>query len=314
MNYYEKNDRIKLFKESIQNELRWEKNMEAMLYEKLSDNRVKCLVCNHYCILKDGQRGICGVRENKKGIMEVLNYGKTIANSVDPIEKKPLNHFLQGTITYSFAAVGCNMKCPWCQNYSISQSPKPNKNVIGTFISPKEHIVRAIHYQCPSISYTYSEPTIFLEYAFEVMVLAKIENLKNIWVTNGYMSKETLELILPLLDAANVDYKGKNDIYKNYCSGNGIDILENMKMMKEANVHLEVTSLIIPGLNDSYEDLHDIVNDLVKYLGKDTPWHISRFFPAYKMKNIPITPIETLEMAKEIGHKAGLKKIYLGNV
>ncbi len=288
--------------------------MEAMLYEKLSNNRVKCLVCNHYCILKDGQRGICGVRENKKGIMEALNYGLTVANGIDPIEKKPLNHFLQGTRTYSFAAVGCNMICPWCQNYAISQSPKPYKQVIGTKTSPKEHVRRAIYYQCPSISYTYSEPTIFIEYAYEVMVLAKKKNLKNIWVTNGYMSKEALKLILPYLDAANVDYKGNSDIYENYCSGNGKAILENMRIMKKANVHLEVTTLIIPRLNDKLEDLKDIASDLVKYLGEDTPWHISRFFPAYKMKDTPITPIKTLKMAEEIGLNAGLKNIYLGNV
>ncbi len=288
--------------------------MEAMLYEKLSDNKVKCLVCNHYCVLKLGQRGICGVRENKDGKMFVLNYGKTVASSVDPIEKKPLYNYLQRTNTYSFAAAGCNMRCPWCQNYSISQSPKLNNRIEGTEISPKEHVFRAIHYQCPSISYTYSEPTIFLEYAYATMKLAKDEGLKNIWVTNGYMSKETLKLILPLLDAANVDYKGQNNVYEKYCSGDALSILENMKVMKDNSVHLEVTTLIIPGLNDKEENIQSIVNDIVTYLGTDIIWHITRFFPAYQMKNKPITPKKTLIMAEKIGHDAGIKNIYLGNI
>lgn len=288
--------------------------MEAILYEKLSDHKVKCNICRHYCILKNKQRGICAVRENIKGTMHVLNYGKAAASSVDPIEKKPLYHFMQGTSTYSFAAVGCNMECPWCQNYSISQSPKPHNFVEGIDISPQEHLNRAIRYNCPSISYTYSEPTVFLEYAYETMKLAKEEGLKNIWVTNGYMSKETLELILPLLDAVNVDYKGKNNIYKEYCLGNSNAILENMKTMKEALVHLEVTTLIIPGLNDKPEDIKAIAQELIAYLGNDFVWHITRFFPAYQMKNKQATPKETLIVAKEIGREAGIKNIYIGNI
>ena len=288
--------------------------MEALLYEKLPNQKVKCLVCSHYCILKDKQKGICFVRENIKGVMNVLNYSKTITSSVDSIRKKPIYHFLQNTLTYSFATVGCNMKCPWCQNHSISQISGKQSPVNGITITPKEHVDRALHYKCPSISYTYTEPTIFLEYALDTMKLAKAVGLKNIWVTNGYMSKEALQLILPYLDAANVDYKGKNNIYKKYCLGSALPILENMKIMKEANVHLEVTTLLIPGLNDSLEDILDIANDLVTYLGTDVPWHISRFFPAYKMTDISITPINTLIKAKEIGHKAGIKNIYLGNV
>jgi len=288
--------------------------MEAMLYEKLDNLKVKCLVCSHYCVLKNGQRGRCFVRENIAGIMHVLNYGKTVASNIDPIEKKPISNYLQRTYTYSFAAAGCNMVCPWCQNYSISQSPRLNKNIAGVYISPKEHLKRALHYNCPSISYTYSEPTVYLEYAYDVMKLAKEEGLKNIWVTNGYMSKETLELILPLLDAANVDYKGQGEIYEKYTSGNGLVILENMKLMKEAGVHLEVTTLIIPGLNDKPEDITKIAKDILSYLGNDIVWHISRFFPAYLMKDKQITPIETLKMAKEIGHSVGLKNIYLGNI
>lgn len=288
--------------------------MEAMLYEKLPNLKVKCLVCSHYCILKDGQKGICFVRENKDGTLYTLNYGKTVSASIDPIEKKPLYHFMQGTNTYSFAAVGCNMHCPWCQNYTISQSPKLHNRIEGYDLSPQEHVYRAIHYRCPSISYTYSEPTIFLEYAYQTMVEARKVGLRNIWVTNGYMSKESLKLILPLLDAANVDYKGQSNIYEKYCAGSAIPILENMKLMKENNVHLEVTTLIIPGLNDSTSQIISIVNDLVDYLGTDFIWHITRFFPAYKMKDTPITPKETLNMAMKIGHDTGIKHIYLGNI
>jgi len=288
--------------------------METILYKKLSSSMVKCLVCSHFCILKDGERGICGVRENNKGTLLVLNYGKTIAASIDPIEKKPLNDFLKNTKTYSFATVGCNMDCPWCQNHTISQSPKLNKSIEGKNVSPKEHIDNALYYHCPSISYTYSEPTIFLEYAYDTMKLATNKGLKNIWVTNGYMSKETLKLILPYLDAANVDYKGQNDLYKKYSLGNPKIILDNMRIMKEALVHLEVTTLIIPGLNDKKEDIISIAKDLKKYVGVNSPWHISRFFPAYKMKDISITPKETLLMAEKIAHDFGFKNVYLGNI
>ena len=288
--------------------------MEAMLYKPLPNLNVKCLVCRHYCVLKDGQRGICGVRVNKTGIMHVLNYGKTVASSIDPIEKKPLYNFMKNTSTYSFAAVGCNMDCPWCQNYSISQSPKPDKYIEGVTVYPDEHVYKALHHRCPSISYTYSEPTVFLEYAYETMKLASSEGLKNIWVTNGYMSKETLDLIMPFLDAANVDYKGQSGIYEKYSLGNPIGILENMRAMKEAGVHLEVTTLVIPGLNDKPEDILEIANDLKRYVGVDTPWHITRFFPAYKMKDTEITNKEALVMAKKIGHDLGFKNIYLGNI
>ncbi len=288
--------------------------MEAMLYKQLPKLNVKCLVCSHYCILKDGKRGICGVRENNDGIMYVLNYGKTVSASIDPIEKKPLFNFMKNTNTYSFAAVGCNMDCPWCQNHSISQSAKKDKDIKGMYTFPKEHVYKAIHYGCPSISYTYSEPTVFIEYAYDTMKLAKEEGLKNIWVTNGYMSPETLDLILPLLDAANVDYKGHIGLYEKYSLGNPKTILENMKIMKDAGVHLEVTTLIIPGLNDKPKDIKEIANDLKLYVGTDTPWHITRFFPAYKMKDTPVTKIDTLKMAKKIGHDVGFTTIYLGNI
>ena len=288
---------------------------EAILYQKLPDLKVKCDVCSHRCTIGDGFRGICGVRENQKGILYALNYGKTVASAIDPIEKKPLYHFLPGTKIYSFATVGCNFRCEWCQNFEIAQSPKPMKPVVGIEITPIQHVEKAMKYGCPSMAYTYSEPTIFLEYALDTMKLAHENGLKNVWVTNGFMTKETLDLIIPYLDAANVDYKGPNDgVYEKYCGGTAEPIMENLKYLKQAGVHLEITTLVVPGVNDKYEQIEKIANYIANEVGVDVPWHISRFFPAWKMLDTEITPLKTLKMAKEIGEKAGLKYIHIGNV
>lgn len=288
---------------------------EALLYKKLDQNKVTCAVCNNRCIISEGKRGICGVRENREGILYALNYGKTIAVHIDPIEKKPLYHFMPGTSTYSFAAVGCNFHCLWCQNWEISQSPKPDKLIEGYDISPEKHVSEAIKSGCPSISYTYSEPTIFLEYALDTMKLAKENGLKNIWVTNGYMSIETLDLIAPYLDAANVDFKGPNHgVYEKYCGGKAEHIMATMKYLYKAGIHDEITTLIIPGINDKPEYFDTIAGFIANQLGKEVPWHISRFFPAWKMQDTPITPLETLELARDAGRRAGLEHIHIGNV
>ncbi|XFA98775.1 AmmeMemoRadiSam system radical SAM enzyme [Candidatus Izemoplasma sp. B36] len=288
--------------------------MEAILYEKLDHKLIRCCLCNHRCIIKPDHRGICGVRENKNGILYSLNYGISIASSIDPIEKKPLYEYMPNTRTYSFATVGCNMDCKWCQNYTISQSPKSNKDILGYRITPKKHIENAMKYQCPSISYTYSEPTIFFEYALETMQLAKKEGLKNIWVSNGYMTEEALQLIMPYLDACNIDYKGNDNVYKKYCTGSNKEILKNLKTLKDNHIHLEITTLLIPGVNNRDEQVKEIAEDLIKYLGKDFIWHITRFFPNYEMLDVQITKIENLERAKQIGNELGIKKIYLGNI
>lgn len=288
--------------------------MEALLYTKLDNKKVKCRVCNHYCVISNQKRGICGVRENRDGILIALNYGKYISYSVDPIEKKPLYHFMPRTKTYSFASVGCNMACKWCQNSSISQSPKPDEFIQGMRMSAEEHILTAKSYRVPSISYTYTEPTIFLEYALDIMKLARENALKNIWVSNGYMSDETLDLILPYLDAVNIDFKGTNETYQKYCLGDADSVLKNIKRMIDYGVHVEVTTLVIPGVNDSIEALERITDDIAYTLGINTIWHISRFFPGYKMLKTEITPLETLKKAEAIGRKKGLKHIYLGNV
>lgn len=288
---------------------------EAILYEKLGSGEVKCSVCNHRCKIKDGKRGICGVRENHEGVLYTLNYGKTIAASNDPIEKKPLYHFLPGTMIYSFAAAGCNLRCMWCQNWEISQSPKPDNIVIGESVSPEEHVQRALELGSPSIAYTYSEPTIYLEYALDTMKLAREKGLKNVWVTNGFMTTETLDLIIPYLDAANVDLKGpEGGVYEKYCGGKAEPIMDNIQYLHKAGVHQEITTLIVPGVNDQYKQLQTIAKFLADEVSPDIPWHITRFFPAWKMMDTPVTPLETLQMAKRIGEDAGLKVIHIGNV
>ncbi len=288
---------------------------EAILYEKLESGEVKCGVCSHRCRIRDGKRGVCGVRENHGGTLYTLNYGITIAAANDPMEKKPLYHFMPGTRVYSFAAAGCNLRCMWCQNWQISQSPKPDKIIIGEPVSPEEHVQRALDWGCPSIAYTYSEPTIFLEYALDTMKLAREKGLKNVWHTNGFMTTETLELIIPYLDAANVDLKGpKEGVYEKYCGGKAEPVMRNIVQLYKAGVHLEITTLIIPGLNDQVQQLEEMANFLAKEVSPDVAWHITRFFPAYKMPDTPITPLETLQMAKKIGEKAGLKYIHIGNV
>lgn len=288
---------------------------EALLYEKLDNGDVKCAVCNHRCRIKDGKRGICGVRENRGGILYTLNYGKTIAASNDPVEKKPLYHFLPGTMIYSFAAAGCNLRCMWCQNWEISQSPKPDKEIIGETVSPEEHVQRALDLGSPSIAYTYSEPTIFLEYALDTMKLAREKGLKNVWVANGFMSRETLDLIIPYLDAANVDLKGpEGGVYEKYCGGKAEPIMENIQYLFKAGIHQEITTLIVPGVNDQYNQLQTIAKFLAEEVSPNIPWHITRFFPAWKMTETPITPLETLQMARRIGEDAGLKIIHIGNV
>ena len=287
---------------------------EAILYDKLPNQQVQCHVCEHHCLIGEGKRGLCGVRENQQGILYALNYPICIASAIDPIEKKPLYHFLENSQTYSFATVGCNMQCPWCQNHDISQSPKPQNDIEGEEISPINHVYSALANDCPSISYTYSEPTIFLEYALDVMKLAHAKGLKNIWVSNGWMSLETLELIMPYLDAANIDYKGTEKVYQQLTLGHQSVIERNLKYLHSHGVHLEITTLIIPNINDQIDQFEAIASFIHNELDNSVPWHISRFFPSWKMLSSPITPLSTLKKAESIGKSMGLKNIYIGNV
>ncbi len=290
--------------------------MEALLYESIKDQIVKCNLCNHRCIIKDGQRGICGVRENREGILNTLVYGQLIAQHIDPIEKKPLFHLLPGSLSYSIATVGCNFKCLFCQNADIAQMPSDRKGMIVGDSNTPEGVVRAaIKGRCKSIAYTYTEPTIFFEFAFETAKRAHEKGILNVFVTNGYMTAEALQTISPYLDAANVDLKAfDEEFYKKYCGAKLAHVLETLKRMKSQDVFVEVTTLLIPGLNDDMTQLQSLARFMVESLGPETPWHISRFHPTYKLTDRPATPVDTLVKAREIGTAAGLKYVYLGNV
>jgi pyruvate formate lyase activating enzyme len=292
---------------------------ECYLYQKSGDY-TDCQTCNHHCRISPFKRGVCGVRENHKGKLYSLIYGRIIAENIDPIEKKPLYHFMPGTYSLSIASVGCNLRCLWCQNWDISQCTKGNldraefTNTLGIEMEPEQIVEHARKAKTPSISYTYTEPTIFLEFALDTMKLARASGLKNIWVSNGYMTKKCLDLIAPYLDAINIDLKGFNE--ENYLKYSGAKlqpILDNIHDIYKRGIHLEVTTLIIPGINDDEKQLNGIAKFLAT-ISKEIPWHISRFFPAYKMPNTPITPVETLKLAEMIGKKAGLKNIHIGNV
>ncbi|MFN3301772.1 MAG: AmmeMemoRadiSam system radical SAM enzyme [Patescibacteria group bacterium] len=289
---------------------------EAYLYKKLKDKTIRCEVCAHNCLIALGKRGFCGVRENQNGKLYSLVYGKIIAAHIDPIEKKPFFHWLPGSFSLSIATVGCNFRCLHCQNYEISQMPRDtNGQILGEEISPKEIVNLAKKNNLLSISYTYTEPTIFLEFAFETMKLAKKEGLKNNWVTNGYMSKKTLELIGPYLDAANVDLKFfQNDLYQKVCGAKLQPVLDSLKWMKKNKIWVEVTTLVIPGYTEIGSQFEDIANFIKNELGSETPWHISRFYPAYKMIDVSPTPTEIIYRAYEIGKKIGLKYVYAGNL
>ncbi len=288
---------------------------EAMLYDKQPGGRVRCNVCNHHCIIPDGKRGICQVRENRGQTLYTLVYGRTIAQHVDPVEKKPLFHFYPGSSAYSIGTPGCNFRCRWCQNWEISQMPREQPLLPGREINPQQIVDAAQRARCQSIAYTYTEPTIFFEYAYETARLAREAGIANVFVTNGYLSQEALETLHPLLDAANVDFKSfRDETYRKYVSARLQPVLDTMKAIKRIGVWLEVTMLVIPGINDSDPELKDAAHFVARELGVDTPWHISRFFPAYEMTDVSPTPISTLRRAQEIGREAGLHYVYLGNV
>jgi len=284
---------------------------EAMLYEKLDNNVVHCYLCGHQCKISEGKAGVCLVRKNEAGVLYSLVYRNAIATNVDPIEKKPLYHFLPGTNSFSIATAGCNFRCGFCQNWEISQmNILEVPDYISRDLGPDAVVSGAIRKNCQSISYTYTEPTIYFEYAYDCAKVAKEKGLKNVFVTNGYMSKEALQKIQPYLDAANVDLKYfKDESYRKVCSGSLQPVLDSIKLMKELGIWVEVTTLVVPGSNDSPEELKGIAEFLAG-VDKFMPWHISRFFPNYKFTDLDATPEATLKMAEEIGYKAA--KCFLG--
>jgi pyruvate formate lyase activating enzyme len=290
--------------------------MEAYLYKQVEDKKVKCYLCNHRCVIKEGRRGICGVRENQSGVLETLVYGSVIAQNIDPIEKKPLFHLYPGSLSYSIATVGCNFKCRFCQNADIAQMPSDRRGMImGDRVKPAEIVDAAVRHKCKTIAYTYTEPTVYFEFAFDTARLAHERNTLNVFVTNGYMTRETLEKIHPYLDAANVDLKAFNDdFYKTYCGAKLRHVKETLVTMKSLGIFIEVTTLIIPGLNDDHEELTELATFIATSLGPETPWHISRFHPTYRLTDRPPTPVRTLQNAYQIGIDAGLRYVYTGNV
>ncbi|MFQ5901888.1 MAG: AmmeMemoRadiSam system radical SAM enzyme [Thermodesulfobacteriota bacterium] len=288
--------------------------LEARYYKRLKNDIASCYLCAHLCKITNGKRGICGVRENRDGTLYTLVYGKLISENIDPIEKKPLFHFQPGSKSLSIATVGCNLSCLHCQNHEISQISREKKQIPGSEISPSAIVDAALQYGCKSISYTYTEPTIFMEYAYDTAVLAEEKGLKNVLVTNGYMTREVLEETSPYFNAANVDLKSMNDKhYKAVCGARLQPVLDSIKIMKEIGMWVEVTTLIIPTKNDSEEELKDIAR-FICGIDPDIPWHISAFYPTYKMTNLPRTPASTIGRAREIGLEEGLRFVYSGNL
>ena len=292
--------------------------IEARLYSAGEDKSVNCNLCSFRCHILPGKRGICGVRENQEGRLITLVYGHLIAANPDPIEKKPLFHFQPGTRSYSIATVGCNFNCLHCQNYAISQISKEKGHrkpqIAGKLVSPTQVIDSAKTEQCASISYTYTEPTIFFEFAEDTALLAQRAGLKNAFVTNGYMTNECLQKMSGLIDAANVDLKSFDDnTYKRLCGARLSPVLKSIERMRELGIWVEVTTLVIPTVNDSEAELKSIARWLAK-IDKNMPWHISAFYPTYKLTEAPPTPVETLVRAREIGLSEGLRYVYTGNI
>ncbi|MEM2463113.1 MAG: AmmeMemoRadiSam system radical SAM enzyme [Candidatus Bathyarchaeia archaeon] len=286
---------------------------EAMLYERLEGKNVKCNMCGRRCVIKDGGTGFCLVRKNENGVLYSLVYGKAISACVNPIEKKPLSHFNPGASVMSIATVGCNFRCQFCDNWMISQE----KEISGRSFPPEEVVKAARDSGCQGISYTYTEPTIFFEYAYETAKLAHQVGFFNTFVTNGYMTPEAVRTIAPYLDAATVDFKGGGDLefYRTFSSVPSIEpIFECLKEMKRQGIHIEITNLVIPKIGDSTDQIIKLATWIKETLGEDTPFHLLRFHPDYKLVDIPSTPIQTLEKAYAAAKSVGLNFVYIGNV
>ena len=286
---------------------------EGRFYESSEHNKVTCLLCPHECLIREGSRGICRVRENRGGVLCSLVYGHPCTLTVDPIEKKPLFHFLPGTGSLSLATVGCNFRCRFCQNHSISQVDA-DEPVRGETCPPVQVAELASEKEIPSISYTYTEPTVYFEYAYDIGTIAREKGIKNAFVSNGFMSQAAREASLDFLDAINCDLKCfSDDTYRNVMGGRLEPVLDTIRFLRENGVWVEVTTLIVPEMNDSDKELKNIAEFIVS-VDPAIPWHVSRFHPMYKMNDSPSTPVERIETAVQIGKKAGLRYVYAGNI
>ncbi len=284
---------------------------KALYYKKLKNRIVQCQLCPHFCVLKDRERGKCNVRENRKGSLYTLVYGKLCSMNLDPIEKKPLYHFLPGEQAMSIATVGCNLKCLHCQNWEISQSKPEHYSFLN--LSPRQIAEKTKDSGSRIIAYTYTEPTIFYEYMLDTAKLAKKQGIKNVIVSNGFINPAPLKELCRYIDGANIDVKGNARFYQEVCGGRIEPILEAVKILHNEGVWTELTNLIIPGYNDNEKDIRFIV-DFVKSLDKNIPLHFSAFYPCYKMTNAPSTPAVTIVKARDIALKAGLDYVYTGNI
>lgn len=297
---------------------------ECLLYKKMKNDVVECRTCAHYCKIQKGKVGVCGVRQNINGKLFLLTYGKTVATHIDPIEKKPLFHFLPGSFSYSLGTLGCNFRCENCQNFDISQmfgAKGMDKLYVkfdwGNDLAPEEIIKKARANSCESIAFTYNEPTVFLEYAYDTMREAKKHGLRNIWVSNGYMSDETLDLIIPHLDAINIDIKSFDEkFYLKNCGARLKPVLENCKTFVRKKIWLEITTLVIPTLSDDEKMLRNLAQWIKNELGGSVPWHVSAFSGeiSWKLQHIPNTQLETIKKVYHIGKEEGLKYVYAGNI
>lgn len=295
---------------------------KALLYETLDGGRVRCSLCVHRCVILPGDKGICKVRENRDGELYTLVYGIPLSQAVDPIEKKPLFHFHPASTAFSIATAGCNFRCSFCQNADISQMPRDRGEIRGYHTSAEAVVEAARRAGSRSIAYTYTEPTIFFEYTYDIARLAQQMGIASVYVTNGYMTPEMLELFQgvandhePWLDAANVDLKAfREETYRRVCGARLQPVLDALKLMKQLGVWVEVTTLVVPDLNDSEEELDDIARFIAVELGEETPWHVSRFHPDYKMRDRGPTSEATLRRAYDLGRQAGLRYVYVGNL
>jgi pyruvate formate lyase activating enzyme len=286
--------------------------LEAVLYEKLDNDVVKCHLCGWRCTIQPGKRGVCKVRENRGGVLESLVYGKAISYAVDPIEKKPLYHFHPGTKAFSVATVGCNFRCNFCNNWSISQE----QEIVGELLLPEEIVNTAHELKCSSISYTYTEPTIFFEYAFDTAKIAHASHLFNTFVTNGYISPEAIGMIAPYLDAATINFKGSGEpsFYRGFCGITDVNpIYDALLETKRQKIFIEITNLIVPGGGDSKEAFLKLTNWICDNLGAEIPFHILRFFPSYRYPGDEATPQKLLEELWQAAKDSGLRYVYLGN-